>query len=171
MFEMDVAKQNIIPCDLSPERYISGMAALNLPAPEGTSGDWHFLNLFYNNKPREVFIAGEKGVVDTRHIYGTYGVYECSNALRSRGLHSSSTNPSYAANHFRAILDLIYYYLLRHMDLSHLYDAASDFLDTEDQKTELLFMASKMLQELDPQQQVLLNQWIYREEGGGKYDV
>jgi len=38
--------QIIIPGNLSEARYISGIHALNLPAPEGTSGDWHFLNVF-----------------------------------------------------------------------------------------------------------------------------
>ena len=27
--------------------YITGIPALNLPAPEGTSGDWHFYTVFY----------------------------------------------------------------------------------------------------------------------------
>ena len=53
--------QAIIPDNLSEERYISGIYALNLPAPEETSGDWHFLNTFYRNSETSdiVMIAGE----------------------------------------------------------------------------------------------------------------
>ena len=173
MFELDPTKQNIIPGDLSQDRYISGMAALNLPAPEDTSGDWHFMNLFYSDdKPSEVFVAGVNGRVDTRHIYGCYGVYECSSALRRRGLRFDVSSAYYAANHTRAILDLIYYYLLRHLDLSHFRGASTDYLDTEKQEEELLRMASKMLTELDAQQKFYLEDWIAKETAGGvKYAV
>jgi len=144
------------------------MAALNLPAPEDTSGDWHFMNLFYHNgKPSEIFIAGENGKVDTRHIYSYYGVYECSSALRRRGLRFNLSRSHHAANHTRAILDFMYYYLLRHMRLSNFLGASTDFLDTEEQAEELLRMASKMLAtELDAQQKLYLEDWIARERAG-----
>ena len=40
-----MCEQVHIPNDLGKDRYISGKAALNLPTPEGTSGDWHFLKM------------------------------------------------------------------------------------------------------------------------------
>ena len=52
--EQIVMYQMFIPADLSEERYISGMEALNLPAPEGTSGDWHFVNVFYTKKQEKI---------------------------------------------------------------------------------------------------------------------
>ena len=53
--------QLIIPGGLSPERYISGFPALNLPSPEGTSGNWHFGGAFYRKKKDAgtIFLAGE----------------------------------------------------------------------------------------------------------------
>jgi hypothetical protein len=53
---------------------ISGIHALNLPTPEDTSGDWHFLNVFYRNMetPNTAVIAGEGEEINTNHIYGNY---------------------------------------------------------------------------------------------------
>jgi hypothetical protein len=80
--------QMIIPSGLSRQRYISGYAALNLRAPEGTSGDWHFLNNFYatsiENVKEVIFVAGDgEGThVNTNHIYGEYGIYCCLDNLK-----------------------------------------------------------------------------------------
>ena len=62
--------QLIIPGNLSPERYISGFPALNLPSPEGTSGDWHFWGAFYRKKKDAgtIFLAGEGEALNTSKI-------------------------------------------------------------------------------------------------------
>ena len=86
MPEETLMYQMSIPDDLSKTRYISGIAALNLPAPEETSGDWHFLNVFFRKdqtRIREIYIAGDNGEVNTNQIFGDYGIYECSEALKS----------------------------------------------------------------------------------------
>jgi hypothetical protein len=125
--------QVYIPGDLSEKRYISGMAALNLPAPEGTSGDWHFLNLFYRKRRENVdFIAGENGVVDTNPIFDKYGIYFCGKALKKLGLKSSGH--AYAANHFRAILDMLYEKLRRGGYPRYLQGATKDFFLSRSQR-------------------------------------
>lgn len=61
----------------TPEHYITGLYALNLAAPEGTSGDWH--DVFHwqdgTEQPRQVTLAG-MGDIDTSPIYGDLGIYE-----------------------------------------------------------------------------------------------
>ena len=39
--------QTTIP-ETSTTRYISDKPALNIPAPEDTTGDWHFDNMFFD---------------------------------------------------------------------------------------------------------------------------
>jgi len=54
-----------------------------------------------------VVLAGEKEDINTNHIFGNYGIYMCNESLEIRGLKAVG-KISYAANHFRAILDLLY---------------------------------------------------------------
>jgi len=91
----------------TPQRYLSGMAALNLPSPEGT-GDWHLIETFF--KPRQkqprLFIAGNGCPGDTNGLLGDAGIYECSALLASLNI-PHADGPAFAANHTRAIADLV----------------------------------------------------------------
>ena len=162
--------QRTIPDGLSEERYISGIAALNLPAPEGTSGDWHFVSCFYTNQINdvpEVFIAGRDGRVDTNSIYGNYGIYDCTEALKTRGIEYKGKRRPYAANHFRAILDLLYDCIIDDVYPLYMQKAAEDFLDSDQEKNFLLAKAALMLPHLKANQQALLLQWIEQEKVPG----
>ena len=68
----------------TPEHYITGLYALNLAAPEGTSGDWH--DVFHwqdgTEQPRQVTLAG-MGDIETTSIYGDLGIYEGRDRLAS----------------------------------------------------------------------------------------
>jgi hypothetical protein len=155
--------QPAIPDGLSICRYISGKAALNLPAPEGTSGDWHFFGYFYSSKPGyTVYIAGDGESVNTNHIYGDYGVYNCSDGLKKHGPACSGKVP-YAANHFRATLDLLYDFLMCDIYPRQAQFASEDFLDTAEEKELLLAKAASMFPFLAPHHQALLQQWLEKE--------
>ena len=69
-------------------RYITDKPALNIPAPEDTTGDWHFDNMFFNvsgdGKPLELLLAGDGEALNTNHIFGSYGIHECSSAVALR---------------------------------------------------------------------------------------
>ena len=163
--------QVIIPDNLSKNRYISGMEALNLPAPEGTSGDWHYLNVFYCRDEQyvnTVKIAGEGETLNTNHIYKNYGIYECGDILQKRGFKVGQGVP-HAANHFRAILDLLYYHIRekRGKFLCKLSGASEDYLDTEEEKNFLLEKTAIMLPYLSPEEQEMLIQWIEKEREPG----
>ena len=99
----------------TPEHYITGLYALNLAAPEGTSGDWH--DVFHwqdgTEQPRQVTLAG-MGDIDTSPIYGDLGIYEGRDRLVAQGLDIPiGMQRVYIANHSRAILDLLYRFLHR----------------------------------------------------------
>jgi hypothetical protein len=160
--------QMIIPDDLSETRYISGMAALNLPTPEGTSGDWHFLNLFFREdraRIRRIFVAGEGEKINTNHIFGSYGIYRCEESLKKRGLFSEGR--PHAANHFRAILDLLYQSVNEGDYPRHLQGSSEDYLDTNEEKTLLFDKTMIMLPHLGIKQQSTLLAWLEVEKKSG----
>jgi hypothetical protein len=160
--------QVVIPGDLSLERYISGKTALNLPAPEGTSGDWHFINCFYRNEPGDAaFVAGEGGAVNTNTIYGDFGVYDCAGTLKKLRLEFAEGSAPYAANHFRAILDLMYEDLAAGNYPGFMQFASEDYLDTAEQKSFLLEKASEMQKHISLDGQKLLRRWIDKERVPG----
>lgn len=154
--------------NLSENRYISGMAALNLPAPEGTSGDWHFLNVFFRDEKtsKVATVAGDGEEINTNHIFKNYGIYQCDEALNKRGLKAEG-EISYSANHFRAILDLLYWRLKNGKDAGYMYGAAEDYLDTEEEKKFLLEKAAMMLPYLFADEQTMLLKWINKEHEPG----
>jgi hypothetical protein len=158
--------QVVIPEDLSEARYISGVHALNLPPPERTSGDWHPSNVFFHEE-RDVLItlAGKGTKMDTNHIFQTYGIYLCNETLESRGLKINRTNgiTYYAANHYRAILDVLYESVSRAKYPYHLDRASEDYLDTDAEKQILLEKASIMLPFFPSEKRKLLQKWLDNE--------
>lgn len=152
----------------TPTHYISGKHALNLPAPEGTSGDWHMRAVFYDitgdNSSLSLLLAGDGETLNTNHIYGSYGIYECTDAMKRCGLNVPEGTENYAANHFRAILDMVYNTLKKHSRVVGLQCSTDEWLDTQAQKKELLTQALKMKPFLTAQEQVELDKWIEYEK-------
>lgn len=150
----------------SPDRYISGGYALNIPAPEGTCGDWHDVFHFPPDAPqraRQVHLGGSDWV-DTNHIYQDLGVYEGRYNVLRKGLElPEGMTEVWVANHFRAILDLIYRSLQRFDDVYGLEAATTDWLDTPEQQTYLLEQAALMLPHLSEAHQGKLVAWIEQE--------
>lgn len=163
---ISLEKQVEIPIT-SLSRYITGMAALNLQAPEGTSGDWHFTNVYYAPAAGDTIslqLAGEGETINTNNIYGDYGVYECSTTMRKAGLSiPAHISAVYAANHYRAILDLLFRSLQLHHKVIGLIGATEDWLDTNEQKEFLLQKATDMLSFLSPIDAAELQKWIDKE--------
>ena len=57
--------------ETSPTRYLTGMVALNIPAPEGTGGDWHFWGIFDSPRfPNNLPLAGESLEWNTNALFG-----------------------------------------------------------------------------------------------------
>ena len=152
----------------SSTRYITDKPALNIPAPEDTTGDWHFDNMFFNvtgdGKPQELLLAGDGEALNTNHIFGSYGIHECSAALIKRGINlPEGMTEVWSANHFRAVLDMAYESLTLHGKVMRLIGAAEDYFDTEEQKRELLTKALDMMPYLAKAQGEELQKWIDRE--------
>ncbi|OLO87561.1 hypothetical protein [Actinomyces naeslundii] len=146
----------------TPERYITGLYALNLATPEGTSGDWH--DVFHwqdgTEQPRQVTLAG-MGDIETSPIYGDLGIYEGRDRLVAQGLDiPASMQRVYIANHSRAILDLLYRSLNRWGRVLNLTGATTDWLDTREQGERLLEQATLLETSFHPAAQEALRCWI-----------
>ncbi len=118
-------------------RYLTGLAALNIPAPENTSGDWHFLDTFQSlDFPSNLELAGEGLEWNTNPVFGDYGIHECSKTLREDGgLEIPPGFLVFSANHYRAILDILYRHFSKGTVPANL--AIEDWLNTEEQRQTL----------------------------------
>ncbi|WP_043562507.1 hypothetical protein [Actinomyces israelii] len=149
----------------TPERYITGIYALNVQAPEGTSGDWH--DVFHWREgvddPDEVMLGGS-AEVDTNHIYGDLGIYNGKDSLLAKGLEIPGQTASvYVANHFRAILDMVYHSLTHYRRVYNLTGATTDWLDTPEQQQYVLEQATRMTPFLPQESQQHLADWVSKE--------
>lgn len=89
----------------SPARYITGFDALNIPSDDGGCADWHFGASFLDSN-RSARVTGVN-YPDTSAAFGPYGVRECGAALRAAG-RPDVAGQVWAADHVRAVLDLVY---------------------------------------------------------------
>jgi len=145
------------------QHYITGIYALNVHAPDGsdTSGDWH--DVFHWREgldyPAEVWVAGHEPSSDTNPIYGDMGVYEGKDRLASLEI-DPAIHEVWIADHFRAILDMLYRSLKRYDAVYNLNGATEDWLDTPEQKDFVLTQAMRLSNSLTPKQQAALAAWI-----------
>lgn len=143
--------------------YITGIYALNVHAPDGsdTSGDWHDVFHWRDglDHPAEVWVAGHEPNSDTNAIYGDMGVYEGKDRLSGLEI-DPNIQEVWIADHFRAILDMLYRSLKRYDQVHGLRGATEDWLDTPEQKEFLLAQAARLSDWLTPAQQAALKTWI-----------
>lgn len=154
-------KQHSLLPDTSRSLYLTGMTALNIPSPNGTGGDWHFNEAFYGRgsiKPK-IFLAGEGEALNTNDILHDFGIYECSSILRKAGIPIAKQEKVYAANHYRAVLDMLYrcVRLLKsypsHLDID-------DWLDDEQQKKNLLEYVHLLKPYLETTEWEMIQSWL-----------
>lgn len=158
------ARQVEIP-PTSRDRYITGIFALNIDSPEGTTGDWHDVFHWRENldDPVELMLGGTDEI-DTNHIYGDLGVYEGrERLLRKRLSVAPSITEVFIANHYRAILDMVFHSLTRYGRIYNLNGATVDWLDTKEQQRYVLKHAALMAPHLSEPTRARLAAWIESE--------
>lgn len=144
----------------TPNHYLTGTTALNIPFPEEGYGDWHFIEAFYgrDDKQPKLFVAGEGEDWNTNKIFGNFGVNECSELLRKLGLAIPRGEKVYSAGHYRAVLDMLYRcvkkgYYPHHIDLDQ-------WFDTQEQKNTLFKQAKIMRNYLNKDEWNIVEKWI-----------
>jgi hypothetical protein len=141
----------------SPYRYLGGMAALNLPSPTGT-GDWHMEQTFFHSRETRSrsFISGVDCATDTTSILGDIGVYDCTDLLDDLRI-PHAEGSVYAANHARAIADLVLSAVLR--DESPDFIRLDDWMPRDSDKQEVFDLLSIAFKQLRHKQQQALLAW------------
>jgi len=143
----------------SPNTYLGGIAALNLPSPEGT-GDWHFMQTFFVVRSRRSigFICGDGCEVDTNALLGSTGVFECSKLLKSLGVTFQGTT-AYAATHRRAVADLVIFSISTGKSFDHTY--IDGWLPRPSDKIGLKKMLNLAASGLNGEHRGKLNTWTH----------
>lgn len=154
-----VSSETAVFPETSPRRYVTGMAALNIPAPENTGGDWHFWGMFRSPSfPNNIGLAGEGLEWNTNVLFGDYGIHECSEELRRRGVSLLEGTRVYSANHYRAILDMLARSVSEGQVPRHL--AISDWLDTDEHLKTFFRLLDQFLPKFSPSEKELVSSWI-----------
>lgn len=141
----------------SPKQYLTGKAALNVPYEDNTFADWHFDETFLSGRGK-FRIAGREAP-DTSDLLGDYGIRECSAVLKRYGVRLNTNQEVYAANHVRAILDMVVFSMLNGRVPLHV--TVDDTLDDErslrDLREQLALLKVRIT---DSSMLALLEQWI-----------
>ncbi len=140
----------------SPDHYITGKAALNVPNEDGSFADWHFTETFLSGRGK-IRVAG-MDTTTTTPMLGNYGVRECSATLRRFGLAVPDTEKVYTANHVRAILDMVLASLAKKKMPAHV--VAEEFIDSESELAELKSKVQELKTKIsDTTSLALLAEW------------
>ena len=140
------------------QRYITATAALNIPCPEGT-GDWHFSNCFVQHGsyiPQQQ-IAGVD-TLSTHDLLGDYGIFECSKILREYGASPLPEGKIYAANHYRAVIDMIFDLVKNGIDITGAV-ILDDWFPEEQEKQTVYQLMDKIMPALSLEQRKVITQW------------
>ncbi|HTV74149.1 MAG TPA: hypothetical protein VME66_10620 [Candidatus Acidoferrales bacterium] len=142
----------------SPTKYLSGVVALNLPA-DGTSGDWHYEQTFLRPRTRtpRTFLAGDGQPTDTSLLLGEAGIYDCSAALDRLGI-AHPAGPVYAADHVRAVADLVLGSLLRGERANHV--VLDEWMPEVPDQRRVFTLLERARSRLRPGLQALVDTWI-----------
>ena len=143
----------------SAKNYITGRAALNIPYEDYTFADWHFTEVFLSGRGK--FRVAGREAPDTSNFFGDYGIRECSAVLRRCGVAIHDGQEVYAANHVRAILDMVIFSIQGGRIPLHV--TVEDILDDErtlhDLNEQLALLKKRIT---DNAMLSLLEQWIQR---------
>ena len=144
----------------TPEHYLTGTSALQIPTEGGDFADWHFDETFLTEGAR--FRVVGVNYPSTQTWFGVYGIRECSSVLRAAGVALPEGAQFFAANYVRAILDLVIVGSAEHRSLSHI--QAGELLHEDALITVLDWLDDLRDDIRDPTQLRLLDQWIREQQ-------
>jgi hypothetical protein len=147
-----------LPDDTTPERYVSGTVALNIVAKEPT-GDWHVETAFF--RPRRTsprcFVVGRGCEVDTTPLLGALGVDDRSATLHRMGV-PNVPKRLYAADHARAIADLVLVAVMR--DQSPAFVVLDDWMPRPQDKRRVVDLLRLALDCLNESRHAAVLAWL-----------
>jgi hypothetical protein len=139
----------------TPQNYLTGTSALNIPTDDGDFADWHFDETFLRAGTR--FRVAGLNYPSTDEWLGTMGVRECSDILRNRGVNLPFGQAVYAASYPRAVLDLVLNETKKHSAPS--YVDAENLLSPSDLRIVFEHIERVRPSITDARQLSLIDQW------------
>jgi hypothetical protein len=139
----------------TPQNYLTGTSALNIPTDDGDFADWHFDETFLCAGTR--FRVAGLNYPSTAEWLGAMGVRECSGILRDRGVNLPVGQAFFAASYPHAVLDLVLNETKKHAAPS--YVDAENLLSPSD--LQIVFEHIERVRPLisDTRQLSLIDQW------------
>lgn len=141
-------------------KYLSGMAALNIPSESG-SGDWHLVETFLKPKKASsrLFVTGVGCSDDTTPLLADAGVYECSKVLDQYKI-PRPAGKVFAANHARAIVDMVVTTVLG--GGSPEFITLDDWMPSDEDKQSVFSLLSLALTKIEPSKRKLVSKWMMK---------
>jgi hypothetical protein len=146
-------------------KYISCKYALNIhPDTMDTFGDWHDcvwegINVFPNNM---INLAGKDTDLNTIFIWNDLGIYEGKKYLLNKGINTDLENV-FIADHVRAILDMLYKYLIKFGIIFEIDNASIEYIGSKDKQLIMLEKSKLILPYLNGSQVKEYENW-YKSE-------
>ncbi|MBS9779561.1 MAG: hypothetical protein KGV51_02940 [Moraxellaceae bacterium] len=147
----------------SNDSYISGIRALNIYDFEFDTGDWHTIETWADTcytLPKSHWLGKNSPNLDTSPYLGYKGIFLADSVLKRMGINYSV--PVYAANHARAISDLVLFGIIECGDGSTLMDKwfFDDMMCTHKDKKRVYEMIEPALNLLGNSHRPLLEKWL-----------
>ena len=148
-------KKNKILCAKNYKlRYITGLSALNIPYKE-MQCDWHRAETL-KSAMKNGFIMHPNSLTGAEEIFGTYGIWDCAQWLKSKGFKGINY---LCATPIRAVLDMLYDSIAVRgrypLQLEHFWDYMFDELDIN----ELNLKLKEFEKVLNLEQKEIFNKW------------
>lgn len=135
-------------------KYITGTSAFNIPY-NGMQCDWHQIDTLKAGREGR-FIMHPSVIIGAEDIFGEYGIWDCNEWLEGRGF---GENTYLCATPNRAILDILYNWIVIKEKYPQSLDDFWDFMFDELDMNELLNMLDKLQNYLNAQQKDWLMAW------------
>jgi len=147
--------------------YISGIYALNITNnDEDSFGDWH-RNIWYNINEypnSNITHFGDLGEFNTNDIWDSYGIYEGKGLLLKENNIITNYKNIYIANHRRAVLDLLYYYIKKYKVIWEVGEAAEEYILDNKKIIEMLDKSKYVVKYLNNDELFIYNKWYLKQE-------
>ncbi len=92
------------------------------------------------------------------YALSNFGIYECSEILRRYGIHIPKKEKVYAANHYRAIVDMLYQSVKHKNYPYHL--GLEDWIDDPKQKAVLIDTITMLKPYLSAEEWQIVEKWL-----------
>lgn len=146
----------------SPSLYISGQKALNIYDDERCTGDWHAAEAWHPQQTKlgTCGIMGVGGFFNTHPYLGNKGIVDVTQTLKAMGCPDFAP-VVYAANHARAIADMIIVDALNQQIFSAVtLKAFDDWMPTEQDKQKVYSLLEQAIPHLSTIEASLVKQWL-----------